>query len=125
MNIFEEATRAKLRFKTTSGNATVEDLWDLSLTKLDAVAKHYNKQVKESGEESFITTTSKTNTIAKLKFDIVLHVINVKIAERDEAKQAADKKAQKEKIMRLITDKQDEELKGKTIDELQKELAAL
>ena len=40
-NLFEVATRKQYRFPY-KGNASVEDLWHLSLTELDAVFKTLN-----------------------------------------------------------------------------------
>ena len=38
MNIFEQATRAKIRYHSPNGLIGVEDLWDLPLTSLNSVA---------------------------------------------------------------------------------------
>jgi hypothetical protein len=124
MDIFEQASKSKLRFETTKGSITTDDLWDLPLTSvrgvsLDGIAIKLNKEVAESSEESFVATAKKSNTVAKLKFDIVKHIIDVKIAENAEKLEASTKKAQKERILGLIADKQDEELAGKSVEELQ------
>ena len=61
MNIFEEASRLKLRFVTAVGGCTVEALWDLPFkskvnANLDDVAKTVSRAIKNSGEESFYQT---------------------------------------------------------------------
>jgi len=124
-NLFIEASRKQLRFSTTSGQLNVEDLWDLSLTSLDTIAKGLNKQVKEAAEESFIKTRSAANKVLELKLEIVKYVIKVKMAEAEEKANAVEKKAKKEKLLSLIAEKQDEGLKAKSIEELQKELEAI
>ncbi len=47
---------------------------------------------------------------------------NTKQEEADERKAAADRKAQKARIMEIIADKQDEDLKGKSLEDLQEML---
>ncbi len=44
--MFEKASRLKLRIATAMGQLTVEDLWDLNLATLNAIAKGLNKQLK-------------------------------------------------------------------------------
>ena len=123
--MFEKASRLKLRFKTSVGLITVEDLWDLSLQQLDSLAKSLNKQVKEDAEESFITVKSKANTVLELSFEIVKHVIKVKLEEAEAKKNAAEKKAKKAQLMELISQKQNEALSAKSIEELKAELESL
>jgi len=65
--MFEKASRSKLRFMSTKGLLTVEDLWDIPLTSkngvsLDDIAKSLHKQIKESEETSFVEEVSKKNT---------------------------------------------------------------
>ena len=122
---FEKASRLKLRFKTSVGSIATEDLWDVTLESLNTLAKSLNKELKDAQEESFIGTRSKANTILELKFEIVKYVIKVKLEEAETRKNAADKKAAKEKIMELINRKKDEALSSKSIEELEKELEAM
>ena len=122
--MFEKATRKKLRFPTTNGMLSVEDLWDLSLTQLDKLAVSLNRQIKEVGEESFISNKKVPENV-QLSFDIVKHVIAVKIAEADAKKIAAERKAKRDKLMEIIEQKQNETDLGKSIDDLRKELAEL
>lgn len=131
MNIFEKASRDKLRYSTQVGQISVEDLWDLPLQNgsngldLDHIAKTCNKLIKHNKEESFVESPTPADEELELKFEIVKHVISVKITERDEAKEAKAKKEKKEKLLGLLAEKQDEELKGKSTEELQAMIADL
>ena len=128
---FEKASRIRLRFDTPQGSLTVEDLWALPLTSrtgranLDDIAKSLNRQLKETAEESFVVKNNKTNEGLQLAFDLVKHVIEVRVAENEAADQAAAKKEQKQKLLALIVEKKDEDLKGKTVEELEAMVGAL
>ena len=129
--MFEKAARLKLRFDSPKGLVTVEDLFDLPLTvrnggaSLDNVAKGIARQIRDTETESFVLTTSKADTILQLKLEIVKHVIAIKKAEADAADKAAEKKATKQKILAIIADKKDEQLKGSSIEDLEKQLETL
>jgi len=124
--MFEKATRQKLRFDSPKGQLTVEDLWDLPLTSgtgkanLDDVAKELFKQLKDGDDVSFVTPAQKSDATVQLKFDIVKHVIDVKVAERDVAATAAANKEKKQRILGIIAQKQTEALLGTDLAELQK-----
>lgn len=122
--MFEKATRKKLRFNTANGLLSVEDLWDLPLTHLDKLAVSINKQIKEVGEESFISNKRVPENLT-LSFDIVKHVIEVKLAEAEAKKIASERKAKREKLLSIIEQKQNEADLTKSIDDLRKELAEL
>lgn len=118
MNIFEQAVRDKVRFNCGKGLCSVEDLWDLDLRTLDNLAQGYYKRLQEGTSVSFIAETNTEDTLTKLQFDLVKHVIDVKLAERDAAKLARERKAQKQEILAIIADKKSEALKGKSLEEL-------
>lgn len=113
----------KLRFGTSKGQLTVEDLWDLSLENLDVLAKNLDKQVKESSDTSFIKKKSSVNETAQLAFDIVIHIINVKLKEAEDRKLLADKKAKKQQLLSLIADKENDALASKSLEELKSMVA--
>lgn len=118
MNIFEQAVREKVRFSCGKGLATVEDLFDLTLEQLDKLAQGYYKRIKDGADISFIGKSTTEDALCKLQFDLVKHVIDVKLAERDAAKLARERKAQKQEILAIIADKKSEALKGKSLEEL-------
>jgi len=126
MSIFEQATKAKLRYATTTkGSVNTEDLWDLSLENLNTVAKSLKKQLNDAGEEDFIGTKSKVDKELQLKFDVVLHIINVRKVEADELKTYVAKQTKKRQLLELINNKENEQTASKSLDELRAELESL
>jgi hypothetical protein len=121
--LFLNATRDKFRFASPAGQVSVEDLWDLPLSgkgaNLDDIAKSLYKQLKEAdGEVSFVKPAVKSTAEIQAKFDIVKHVIDVKVAERDARAAAEERAATRRRIQELIAQKQDQDLAGKSIEEL-------
>jgi len=129
MSIFEQGTRAKLRFTTPNGMLGIEDLWDLPLASrranLDDIARYLDAELKSSASVSFVKEVSETNAATKLAFDIVLHIINVKLAEQKAASLAADNREKKQRIMTIIEQKQAEALSASSIEDLQQMLNTL
>ena len=116
-NIFEVATRAKFRF-SFRGLISVEDLWDLSLENLDSIFKNLNSQVKASKEDSLLQTKSEANETLDTMIEIVKHIVSVKLAENEIRAKIREKREQKQKILAIMSEKQDEELHAKTVEEL-------
>ena len=123
-NIFEYAVRNKLRFPF-KGMISVEDLWDLSLSNLDSIYKILNKQIKQSEEESLLTTKTDVDTELEVQIAIVKHIVSVKLEEKEAMEKAAAKEAQKQKIMSIIATKEDEALRNSSVDDLRKMLDEL
>ncbi len=129
MNLFEQASRQAFRFETTKGHLTVEDLWGLPLTStsgrlnLNDLAKDLRKKINDT-EVSFVDTTP-VNKVYQAQFDIVLHIINTKIAEQKASQEAAVIREKKQKIMAIIEQKQDESLSAASLDYLHAMLASL
>lgn len=123
-NLFEMATRKKFRFPF-KGMISVEDLWDLSVQNLDTVFKALNAEVKQAKEESLLATKSTEETILDAKIEIVKHIVKVKLEEAEQRTKAAANREQARRLQELIATKQDAELQGKSIEELQAMLSAL
>lgn len=120
--IYKEASKLKLRFETTKGLLSVEQLWGLSLVELDALAVSLEEAYKNSKSKSFLDKKTEKDKIIKLRFDIALDVLNTKVDEKEAAKKEAEDKEHNQKILSIIKEKQDEALKGKSIKELEKML---
>lgn len=125
MNIFEIATRKAFRFQSPKGLLTVEDLWNLPLSKgtanLNDIAISINRRIKASAEESFVAAAGQKRVDSDdvLMLEILKHIISVRQAE-DEARTTANAKAeQRRKLQELIDRKKEGELEGKSIEELQ------
>ena len=122
-NLFERATRQRLRFETIAGNISVEDIWSLPLcsgkVNLNDLAKELNKEIKTFEEEDFVNKTSNSkNEDIKLKFDIILYVIKYK-TEQAEAKERATLTLEKRRsIQALIEKKESQQLENLSIEEL-------
>lgn len=125
MNMFEKASRLGLRIKTSVGGVTVEDLWDLHLTSLNEIAKGLNKALKEKAEEDFLSDTPKEDETLRLKFDIVLHILNTKKAEAEERANEAKKAADKEFLLKLLEKKRIEGMENMSEEDLLEKIKEL
>lgn len=117
--MFEMATRNKMRFPY-KGEASVEDLWDLSVENLDSVYKVLNSEAKQVKEDSLLDTRTEENKELDLKIKIVKHIVQVKLDEKEMKLLAKGKREEKQKLMKILASKQDEELAGKSSEEIQK-----
>jgi hypothetical protein len=115
--IFEVAIRSKFRFPF-KGMVSVEDLWDLSVKDLDSVFKALNSELKQVKEESLLDTKSKQDKELDMKIEIVKYIVKVKLEEESSRLVAKERKEQKQKLLELLAEKQDENLKGKSVEEI-------
>jgi len=129
--LFEYATRNKLRFMSVKGELTLEQLWDVPLRSrddfnLNAVAKAANKAWKDVSEESFVETTKTLDHVRReTALEIVKYVIDTKLAEEEVAKRRSEKRLEKEKLLAILAEKQDGKLSALSEAELKKRIAAL
>ena len=130
-NIFEYATRNKLRFASIRGELTVEQLWDVPLRSkdyfnLNLVAMTANKALKEITEESFVESKKTAeHTRLETALEVVKYVIETKITEEKAAETHAERKKEKEKLLQILAEKQDGKLSELSEKELQKRIAEL
>lgn len=115
--MFIMATQQKFRFPF-KGVITVEDLWDLNVRDLDSIFKALNSQKKQNDEESLLSTKSKEDSILEAKIEIVKYIVTTKLAEAEQNRIRAEQQKKKNRIAEILADKQDEELRGKSIEEL-------
>jgi hypothetical protein len=125
--MFEQASRLRLRFGTERGQLSVEELWQLPLTgevSLDAIAIELDKQT-QSTSKSFVNPEHMTDPVVQLRFDIVQHVILVRLAEKKKADEARETAAKKQKLLGILARREDAELEGSSPDELRRMIAEL
>lgn len=123
MDILEKAIRLKLRFNF-KGMLTVEDLWDLKLNELDMIYKELNQQKKLQESESLLTNNL-TNDIVNLQIEIIKYVVEQKQAEQLAKQTEIEKQQQKQKILEILSRKQDDDLQNKSTEDLLKMLENL
>ena len=116
--MFEVAVRNKFRFPF-KGVISVEDLWDLSVQQLDGIFKTLKSQEKEAQEESLLDTRTPEDEALKTKIDIIRYIVTVKLDEAKQAEHAKENRDQKQKILGILAEKQDADLRSKTPEELQ------
>jgi len=123
MDILEKAIRLKLRFNF-KGMLTVEDLWDLKLNELDMIYKELNQQKKLQESESLLTNNL-INDIVNLQIEIIKYVVEQKQAEQLAEQTKIEKQQQKQKILEILSRKQDDDLQNKSTEDLLKMLENL
>lgn len=127
---FEKASRMKLRFTSSKGFITTEDLWDIPLVSkadlsLDNMAKAVNRAIKLNEDESFVTEKNSVDAVLELKLDIIKYIIQVKLQEAKAAETNVILRAKIQKLQAIIVQKEDESLEGQSIEELTEELKKL
>lgn len=131
MNIFEKASRVSLRFPSNKGLLAAEQLWGIPLQSkngfdLDSIAKSVNSVLKTGAETSFVSTASSpAQDEAQLQMDILKYVIADRLAENEAARGAAARKAERERLVGILGDKQEEDLRKLSADELAARIAKL
>jgi hypothetical protein len=130
-NIFELATRKKIRFTSPRGELSTEQLWDVPLKagdgfNLDTIAKAANRVLVALKEESFVSTErTPAHEKAELTLDIVKHVIAVKLAEEEAARKRSANRAEKERLYAILAEKEAGALTALSVKELQDKIDAL
>ncbi len=119
--MFIKASRKKMRFPY-KGQVTVEELWDLPVTELDKIYKLLNAEAKHAKEESLLETRFEEDEKLAVRIGIIKYIVEVKLEEKKAAEMAKEREEQKQKIMKILANKQDEELKEKSVEELEKML---
>lgn len=122
MSNYKQASQLQLRFLTNKGNLSVEQLWNLSLTDLADAIKAVKKVLKcadNDDELSFLDENKTVDVENQLRFNILKDVYVDKQTSLKEARTATERKAFEQKILTIIAEKQEGDLKNKSIEELE------
>lgn len=127
MNIFEYATRNKIRFPTERGYLTVEDLWDLPLIStrglsLDQIGRDLRKAIRENEEESLVEVYNPIENEMTIMFNIVKHIIDTKQQENINRKNKAEKDLKIKKLEEILARKTEDSLNELSIDDIKAEI---
>ena len=123
MSIFKQASKEQLRFETSRGQLSVEQLWDLKMTPLATLIKFLKGKlsVTDTADDlAFLeTTATATDKTLQLKFDVAKAIYVDKKEQRDTIRNKAVDKEHNAKIDALIAQRQDKDLEGMTIKQLE------
>jgi len=120
--MYKEASRLKLKVATNRGALGVEQLWDLPVEELDVLAVSLEESYIKSGKKSYLVIKTKKDKQIKLLRDIIVDILTTKVDESAELRDISLIKQHNEKINGLIADKEDEDLKSMSVEELTKRL---
>ena len=116
-NLFEMATRNKMRFPSTKGGLSVEYLWDLSEKDLDVVYKNLKSQEAKSSEESLLDDANVDPNLTAA-IGIVRYIFTTKRKEKLAEKERINKKLTQKKYIDALSKKQDEAIEKMSEAEL-------
>jgi len=126
MNIFEKGAREKVRFYH-HGSIMIEDLWDLSVDSLDQLYRQVNNDLKDLNGEGLIKNNDINNNALTLQLqsDLIKYIFTDRQEKVKAAKIEKIHQERKNRIMEIITNKQDQSLEEKSVDELMNMLEEL
>lgn len=132
MDIYKFAAQNGIRFNSTRGLITVEQLFQLPLKAaggfdLDTIARTVNNELKGMQEESFVEVSTENPRKKELEvgLEIVKDVIKTKQDENAAQVNRLKKTAERKKILDALAAKKDQALSAASIEDLEKQLAAL
>lgn len=115
----EKGLRQGLRFKITNGLVGIEDLYTMNVQSLDKIAVSLNRELRGS-EDSFLE--SNKDESLKLRFEIVKHILDLKLAEAETAKTAKADAARRQVLLAALERKQSAKIDEMSEEELKAEL---
>ena len=124
MNVFMEATRKKMRFPSTKGMLTVEDLWDLNNNALNEVYMQLKSEKKED-DGLLPSSNSAYNQEIDVKLEIIRCIYDSKVYAQKVQESNEVRRQQKEKIKEILKDREDGALRNKSTEELEEMLKNL
>lgn len=132
VDIYKYAAQNRLRFPSSRGSLTVEQLFDLPLRStdgldLDNIARRVNSDLKSVSEDSFVDDSPSSPLKDKLtiSLDIVKDVIRTKLDENKAMREKQQRAVERKKLLDAIGAKKDAALTAASLDELEKKLAEL
>lgn len=125
-DLFQKATQNHYRYQSAFGILTTEDLWELPLLDrnknggdLNTIAKTISRSLRAAQEEDFVSARTPDSQGLEDRLEVVKRIIEVKQQQQEEARNAVARAAQRQKLLGVLADKQDEELRGMSKEEIQ------
>lgn len=125
MNIWLEALRKGIRFQY-KGIISTEDLFELDTKDLQGLYRIYSKEYKELTEDVLDPSIEGDEAKeAMLRRDIIREVYSIKLAEKMARQDAQAKEEARQELLSVMAEKQKDELKDLSMEELQARLDSL
>ena len=121
MNVWLECIRKKIRFNY-KGLISAEDLFDLSVSDLQGIYRMYAKEYDDLTQYQLDDSIDEGATDALIQRDIVREVYTVKLAEKMARQNAQAKEETRQEILSIMAEKQKDDLKNLSMEELQAKL---
>ena len=120
--MYKQASKLKLRFTTPKGVLSCEQLWDLSLTDLSNSIKAVKKILKKNDDDelAFLEESKTVDVENQLRFDILKDVYLTKKRENEERQMELERKRQNQKILAIIEEKKESNLRNMSVEDLEK-----
>lgn len=132
MNIFEQASRLKLRFQNPrGGELTVENLWDLPLKSetrpnLNRIAIEVSNEISKESTLDFVDGgESKVSKENSLKLEILKYIIETKKAENLEKQNKESVLSELRMLKEIRETRKLESIKNQSDEDLDKRIAEL
>ena len=123
MSNYKQASRLGLRFQTSKGLLSVEQLWQLGVTDLSNAIKAVKKILKVTDDDDLsflIDSKGVVDVENQLRFDILKDIYVTRKEDNAAIRDQALIKEHNQKILELIAEKKEGDLKGLSVEELEK-----
>lgn len=123
--MYKKANRLKLKFQTSKGELTIEQLWTLKPETLKGlIIEQYNKIQPTGGELAFLEEKP-VNEVEQLRYDILKDIYTTKITEAKESIAAEERKRQLNILLAAKARRQQADIDAMSMEELDAEIAKL
>ena len=119
---FKHAIKNKFRYPF-NGQISTEDLFDLSLKQLDTIYANISTELEKTKKSSLLagsTEETEKRKILEDKLEIVKEIFEDKQKEQDEMLNAAKEKERRQTILHIIEEKENDNLKNMSVEDLKK-----
>lgn len=119
MEIYKQAIQKNMKIKTTKGDMIPQQLFTMGIEDLNDTAVALSDAYEKSGGKSFIAKRTTKDKDIKLQLDLVVDVLNTKMEEQEKSATRAAKKEHNRKVIEAIAKRQDKDLEGKSLKQLE------
>ena len=94
----------------------------LRISSINDEDKNLMIEMKKANEESLLKSKTKDQTVLEMKIDIVKYIVNYKLEEIKNREEESKRKVQKQKILKILNEKENQNLQNMSVEELKEML---